>query len=625
MSRTRQIVFALAFSLVVGKPSFSADEQKPRESTTEADIPIVALFKGMQDGRLGARLIQHSEKKGDLFLANKTKQPLIVQMPEAFVGVHILNQRRGQTGSGQRVDSPNRAQSTGSSISGNPRENPRTERSSDSRNGAGAKDARKFPVAAGRVVKLPVTSVCLEFGRPTPNANMKYQIVSVEQYSRQNQVLRELIPLFVRTRMDQRIAQAAAWHVSNKLSWTELSALQKPAVAGLPGGPLFAANDLKLAKALVDRAGKLAVNRKNNPGPPAKTKRPEGVFAGFPEINRYRPGERTLPVITSDGVTGLVRPKWTRCISELGRNPKLFRFQDNIYITYSHLEGHRNLRLEATGEIRVLRSPDEGKTWESLPPQPADDQEIEFAIKDESLFRYEFVARKQTHVRISTDGETWSDRRAVYKPPFWFWGVTYDEDSDAFWCAAHAIPGYGRSKARQIHLIKSSDGIKWKFVNRVVPFDNSSESTLWFDRDRTMTIAIRRKYDRRFNVAVGRPPYRKWDISTRPMIAEGHRFFQFGNKLFMPSRAIYEGQDKRVLSNPVVFDKSKPYSVIYRVTDDREFQPWAIMDSMGDCSYPYLLETKDGDILCAYYSQHEDNVSKIFLCAYDKTEFLKGP
>ena len=47
------------------------------------------------------------------------------------------------------------------------------------------------------------------------------------------------------------------------------------------------------------------------------------------------------------------------------------------------------------------------------------------------------------------------------------------------------------------------------------------------------------------------------------------------------------------------------------------------MDSMGDCSYPYLLETKAGDILCVYYSQHEDKVSKIFLCAYDKKKFLK--
>jgi hypothetical protein len=47
------------------------------------------------------------------------------------------------------------------------------------------------------------------------------------------------------------------------------------------------------------------------------------------------------------------------------------------------------------------------------------------------------------------------------------------------------------------------------------------------------------------------------------------------------------------------------------------------MDSMGDCSYPFLVETPD-EVLCAYYSQHEDEVCKVFLCGYDKAEFLKA-
>ena len=117
----------------------------------------------------------------------------------------------------------------------------------------------------------------------------------------------------------------------------------------------------------------------------------EDRFAGFPEVNRFRPGKRSLEVITSDGVPGLVRPRWTRCISELGRNPKLFRFQDKIFVVFSHLDGHRNMRFEATGECRVLRSKDDGKTWESLPPQPADQQDFEFVVKGDRIYRYEFV------------------------------------------------------------------------------------------------------------------------------------------------------------------------------------------------------------------------------------------
>ena len=35
-------------------------------------------------------------------------------------------------------------------------------------------------------------------------------------------------------------------------------------------------------------------------------------FAGFPPIGKHRPGERSVKVLTSDVVTQVVRPKWTR-------------------------------------------------------------------------------------------------------------------------------------------------------------------------------------------------------------------------------------------------------------------------------------------------------------------------
>ena len=149
----------------------------------------------------------------------------------------------------------------------------------------------------------------------------------------------------------------------------------------------------------------------------------EDRFAGFPKINQFRPGQRSLEVITSDGVPGLVRPKWTRCVSELGRNPRLFRFNDLIFVAYSHLDGHRNKRFEATGECRAPVSRDDGKTWEMLPALPRVDVEFEFAVKDNTIYRYTFLDRKQTHVRTSKDGVKWSEARPIYKSPFWLWGV----------------------------------------------------------------------------------------------------------------------------------------------------------------------------------------------------------
>ena len=64
-------------------------------------------------------------------------------------------------------------------------------------------------------------------------------------------------------------------------------------------------------------------------------------FAGFPEIRKYRPGRRSREVITSDGVQGLLRPKWTRPMTDLGGWPCMFRFKRHIYFVFYHGDGHR--------------------------------------------------------------------------------------------------------------------------------------------------------------------------------------------------------------------------------------------------------------------------------------------
>ena len=350
-------------------------------------------------------------------------------------------------------------------------------------------------------------------------------------------------------------------------------------------------------------------------------------FAGFPPIGKHRQPERTAPVITSDGVTDVLRPAWTRAVTDLGGWPSLFRFKKDIYLAFYHGDGHRFKTLESTDRLKTYRSRDEGKTWTEIPSCPANDPNKfqgtpEFLAVGDKLFCYDFNASRQTQVRVSTDGETWSEAQDCYKAPFWFWGVMHDPVSGMFWCAPHAIPNKGTSKERQIHLINSKDGIHWDFVSLVAPFTNASESTLRFEPDRTMSIIIRRKYGKTCNVAVAKPPYREWKLRELPVIAEGEHFVEIGGQAFVGSRASYRGKDERVLTGPDVFDERKSYSTIYRWTPDRQLVEWAVMDSMGDCSYPHLVETPN-EVLCLYYSQHENGMCKAYLCSYDKQAFLK--
>lgn len=204
-------------------------------SETDSSLSVWEVFQAARDKKVEARLVQQSERGGFLLLRNVTGEELNVRFPDAFVGVNVNG-----SGAAQQVGGQGAAQSTGIAVT-----------YGQSRLAARNDTPEVFSVPAGETVRLPVTSVCLEYGKPTPNAKLRYVIMPVEQFCR-NPVFHKLLPLFTKTKISQRVAQAAAWHVSNDLTWTELSSILD-SHSSLPV-PMFTANDLRLAKALVEMA-----------------------------------------------------------------------------------------------------------------------------------------------------------------------------------------------------------------------------------------------------------------------------------------------------------------------------------------------------------------------------------
>ncbi|MBI4026930.1 MAG: hypothetical protein HY360_18235 [Verrucomicrobia bacterium] len=346
-------------------------------------------------------------------------------------------------------------------------------------------------------------------------------------------------------------------------------------------------------------------------------------FAKFPVIGKFRPGERSAKLITSDGIQNVVRPRWTRAMGDLGGWPVLYRFKEKIFLQYPHVDAHRGARFEGTGKPVEYVSLDEGKSWVE-PEQPLPEAQ-EVLVAENTVFYYRHMKGKGTQVCTSTDGTTFSDWKDVYKAPFWLWGVTYDPVSKIFWAPPHAIPVRPEQGTRQIHLLQSKDGIAWEYVSTVHANQDESESILRFEKDGTMAVLIRQKWGPRASwVAVAKPPYMEWEIKPRPQTIGGHHFYEIGGQTFVASRAVYRGNDSDIQANAKPFGDMAYYSAIYQFTSDHQLVPWAVMDSLGDCSYPHLVETPD-EVLCAYYSQHEDKVCKVFLCGYDKKEFLAGP
>lgn len=225
-----------------GQPAVPA--QKPIDN-----LPAVPLFEAMDAEELDVKLVHKDESSGNLFVQNATDKPINVKMPEAFVGVHVLNQGffgsgNGNSGfgtsgfgnqSGQGAGQGQGAQTTGGGVSGNNSQNPGI-----------------FSVPPGRTVRIPVNTVCLEHGRATPSSRMDYRIFPVTRFS-PDPALFALLTTVASGNVSRDVGQAAAWHLASGKSWKELSAMKFRRAGSLPDVPHFRNRELAQARELVEK------------------------------------------------------------------------------------------------------------------------------------------------------------------------------------------------------------------------------------------------------------------------------------------------------------------------------------------------------------------------------------
>ncbi len=245
MAITRVLKIQMLFAgLVLAGLTTSSQAGKPAIPAQNAidGLPVVPLFELLEAEQVDAKLVHKDEASGNLFVDNKFGKPINVQMPEAFVGVHVLNQgffdnqNQNSQGSGQSQG----GQTTGGGASNN------------SQNGPGI-----FSVPPGKVVRIPVKTVCLEHGRPTPASRMEYRIFPVERFSR-NPALFELLTAVADGKHSQKVAQAAAWHMASDKSWKQLTDMKFRRLGGLPDRREFTQNQLAAARKLAEKSQLLA-------------------------------------------------------------------------------------------------------------------------------------------------------------------------------------------------------------------------------------------------------------------------------------------------------------------------------------------------------------------------------
>jgi hypothetical protein len=247
----------------------------PKLGQFNPDHETVEMFEAIKQGQIDVKLIAKDSTECRVLIENKTKQPLNVKLPEAFAGVPVLAQVGGVGGLGVGNvggrNNRNFGNNTGNQgfgggmggmgmggmgMGGMGMWNVPPEQ-------VGANPPVMFNVPPEKVGKLRVTTVCLEHGKNDPQPAMKYEIKPIEQFTDKNEV-HELCRMLGSGLINQRAAQAAAWHLNNNMSWQELAA-KRLRFANGTSRPYFSPQELRAGVQLSGMASALVKQREKRP------------------------------------------------------------------------------------------------------------------------------------------------------------------------------------------------------------------------------------------------------------------------------------------------------------------------------------------------------------------------
>jgi len=227
----------------------------------------VELFAAIEAGQIEARLIPKNALSGNVLIENKTDKPLNVKIPPAVVGVPQNFQfggggggaggfgGGGQQGGGQQGGGQ---QQQGGGMGGGQQGGFGGGGGGQGGGGGGG----FFSVPPERVISLQFNSVCLEHGKPEPTPSSRYKLVPVSAVS-DDPVLYELLSVVGTGKVDSQAAQAAAWHLTDDMSFQQLAAKAMTHLGGQAPTPYFSQAQLQGAQQLLALSLRRSEERKN--------------------------------------------------------------------------------------------------------------------------------------------------------------------------------------------------------------------------------------------------------------------------------------------------------------------------------------------------------------------------
>ncbi len=233
----RSTLLALAIACLVAIPAASAREARARRAAA-APVEVHDVLAAESAGLVTVKYIANDSRSAQIVVTNRSDRPLTLRLPEQFAGVPVLAQMGGN-GGGQAGFGAGGIGAAPQSTGGAGPQN-------QGMNIGGAQGGGMFSLPPEKTRVVKVTTVCLEHGKPEPSPLRSYKLVELASYSNDPR-LAELMTSIGKGEVSQKVAQAAAWHIANGLTWDQLAAEKIDHAGGDPDEPFFTPAELRAA------------------------------------------------------------------------------------------------------------------------------------------------------------------------------------------------------------------------------------------------------------------------------------------------------------------------------------------------------------------------------------------
>lgn len=222
----------------------------------------IEMFSAMESGEIEVIIKTKSSADANILVKNNSDKPLAIGMPDAFSAVPVMRQGGfgggggglgggggGLGGGGGGLGGGGQQQGIGGGLGGGGGGGGFG--GGGGGRGGGGGGGGVFNIPPGKVGKVAIKTVCLEHGKKEPKSHIDYVIQPLEALNNDPKV-KEMIKMLAADEVSQKVAQAAAWNVTDQIGWQELS--MKNRVESNMGGRterFFTHNELVFAQRVV--------------------------------------------------------------------------------------------------------------------------------------------------------------------------------------------------------------------------------------------------------------------------------------------------------------------------------------------------------------------------------------